>query len=85
MTKTVRVPDEYHEWLKSHKREDETMGETIRRLTHAPPPAEAVLTDEEADGMREAIARRREAGRGRRARIAERMGEIEFDDSGETG
>lgn len=29
MGKTVRVPDEYHEWLKTHKREEGTMSEAL--------------------------------------------------------
>lgn len=79
MVKTVRVPDEYHEWLKNHKREGETMGEALRRLTHAPPPAEPVLTETEADGMREAVERLREADRERLSRVADRLdaGDIE--------
>ncbi|WP_129112662.1 hypothetical protein [Halegenticoccus tardaugens] len=79
MVKTIRVPDEYHSWVASHKREDETMAETLRRLTRAPPPVEPVLSPEEADDLREAIRRRRDASRGRRAAIAARLGEAEID------
>ena len=71
--KTVWIPDEYHAWLTTHKREGETMGDALRRLTHAPPLAEPVLTETEANGMREAIAHRREADRERLSRVTERF------------
>jgi predicted CopG family antitoxin len=78
MVKTIRVPDEYHEWLSAHKREDETMGEALRRLTHGPPPAEAVLSEAQADEMREAVERVREGDRDRLKRVADRLDDADL-------
>ncbi|MDS0296142.1 antitoxin VapB family protein [Halogeometricum luteum] len=62
MTKTIRVSDEYHRYLKSHNREGETMEETLRRLTRGPDPSDLAgfLTDDEARRAKEAVKRRRE-------------------------
>lgn len=56
MTKMIRVPDEYHAWVKAHKRDDETMFETLRRLTREPTPSEltGILSSEEVERAREA-------------------------------
>lgn len=75
MVKTIRVSEDYHTWLSSHKRPDETMGETLRRLTHAPPPAEPVITDEQAEEMQEAIDSLRERDRNRLSQTAETLEE----------
>jgi hypothetical protein len=40
MVKTIRVSEEYHEWLAAHKAEDETMEEALRRMTRGPPPGD---------------------------------------------
>lgn len=57
MVKTIRVSEEYHEWLRAHKREDETMEETLRRMTRGPNPADVagLLTDEEAETAKAAV------------------------------
>lgn len=77
MAKTIRVSEEYHALLKAHKREGETMEETLRRLMRGPDPevlADIVATDEgEGEELREAIARKRARGRERRASIRERF------------
>lgn len=72
MTKTVRLSDEYHSWIKSHKREGETMEETIRRLTGGPNPEDVagILSPDEAESMKEAVKGRRDGDRKRRAREA---------------
>lgn len=79
MVKTIRVSEEYHRWLASHKGADETMGETLRRLTHTPPPAEPIITDEQATEMRDAIEKLRESDRNRLSRVAERFEESSID------
>jgi len=63
MVKTIRVSEEYHEWLSAHKQADETMEETLRRMTRGPNPGDVagLLTAEEADAAKEAV----EALRGR--------------------
>jgi len=57
MVKTIRVSEEYHEWLKAHKRDGETMEETLRRMTRSPHPSDVagLLTDEEAEAAKEAV------------------------------
>lgn len=77
MVKTIRVPDEYHEWLSTHKRKEETMAEALRRLTRGPPPAEAVLSETQADEMREAVERVREGDRDRLKRVSDRLDDAE--------
>ncbi|USZ68619.1 hypothetical protein NGM10_02490 [Halorussus salilacus] len=77
MTKTIRVSEDFHEVVKAHKRNDETMEETLRRLMGGPSPdalAEVVGRDDEtAAEMREAIERKRDSGRERRAELRERF------------
>ena len=74
MTKTIRVSDEYHSWVKAHNRDDETMEETLRRLTRGPHPGDVagLLTESEAEAAKDAVERLRtgDAGRLRRAREA---------------
>lgn len=79
MVKTIRVSEDYHQWLSSHKRPDETMGETLRRLTHTPPPAEPVISDDQAAEMQEAIETLRERDRNRLSRVAENLQEPDID------
>lgn len=57
MVKTIRVSEEYHEWLSAHKEDDETMEETLRRMTRGPHPSDVagLLTKEEAEDAKEAV------------------------------
>jgi hypothetical protein len=57
MVKTIRVSEEYHEWLSAHKRADETMEETLRRMTRGPNPDDVagLLTTEEANRAKAAV------------------------------
>lgn len=55
------------------------MGETVRRLTHAPPPAEPVITDEQAAEMEAAIDKLREGDRERLSRVAETFAETDIE------
>ena len=57
MVKTIRVSEEYYAWLRAHKRDDETMEETLRRLIRGPNPEDVagLLTSEEADEAKEAV------------------------------
>lgn len=76
MAKTIRVSEEFHELLKAHNREGETMEETLRRVMGGPDPsvlADVIGTDEEvAAEVRTAIRKRRERGRDRRTTLRER-------------
>lgn len=78
MSKTIRVSGAFHEFVRAHNREGETMEETLRRLTRGPDPeilAEVVSGGDEqaAARMRDAIERKREDGRERRERLRERF------------
>lgn len=73
MVKTIRVSDDYHEWIKSHKEGDETMEETLRRLTRGPNPSDVagLLSPEEAEELKEAVKGLREGDRRRLDRARE--------------
>jgi len=78
MGETIRVSEEFHEHVRAHNRDGETMEETLRRLTRGPDPE--ILADIVAGGdertaaeMRDAIERKREAGRERRETLRERF------------
>lgn len=53
MSKSVRISEEFHEYITSHKRGDETMEETLRRLIGGPHPEEVagILSSETANAM----------------------------------
>ncbi|MFC5973860.1 antitoxin VapB family protein [Halomarina salina] len=63
MSKSIRVSEEYHAFLKAHKREGETMEETLRRLTGGPDPelVAGILSDDMADEIENRLARKRES------------------------
>lgn len=67
MVKTIRVSEEYHEWLSAHKKSDETMEETLRRMTRGPHPSDVagLLTKGEAEEAKEAVKRLRGGDRDR--------------------
>jgi hypothetical protein len=62
MSKSVRISEEFHEFVKAHKREDETMEETLRRLIGGPHPENVagILSSETAENMRERLEKKRE-------------------------
>ncbi|WP_435063706.1 hypothetical protein [Halobaculum sp. EA56] len=67
MVKTIRVSEEYHEWLSAHKKDDETMEETLRRMTRGPHPSDVagLLTEDEAEEAKDAVSRLRGGDRDR--------------------
>lgn len=75
MAKTVKISDAYHSWIKAHNREDETMEETIRRLTGGPHPEDVagLLSAEEAEAMKEAVDRIPGSDRRRKERASDRF------------
>lgn len=74
MSKTIRVSDEFHRYVKAHNRNAETMEETLRRLSRGPDPTfvAGFLTDEEAETAKAAVEelRDRDTDRFRAAREA---------------
>jgi predicted CopG family antitoxin len=67
MVKTIRVSEEYHEWLRGHKRDGETMEETLRRMTRGPHPSDVagLLSKPEAEEAKAAVQRLRDGDRER--------------------
>ncbi|OYR49678.1 hypothetical protein DJ73_17385 [Halorubrum sp. Ea1] len=67
MVKTIRVSEEYHEWLTAHNKGDETMEETLRRMTRGPHPGDVagLLTEGEAEAAKEAVQKLRGRDRDR--------------------
>lgn len=61
MSKSVRISEEFHEFIKSHNREDETMEETLRRLIGGPHPeaVAGIISSDTADAMRERLEAKR--------------------------
>lgn len=78
MSKIIRISEGFYEVIEAHRRDDETMEETLRRLVGGPSPdvlAEIVEggDEEAAEEMRRAIEAKREQGRERRAELRERF------------
>ncbi|ERH06949.1 MAG: hypothetical protein J07HN4v3_02575 [Halonotius sp. J07HN4] len=67
MVKTIRVSEAYHEWLRGHKRADETMEETLRRMTRGPDPSDVagLLSETEGEEAKAAVQRLRDGDRDR--------------------
>ncbi len=55
MSKSVRISEEFHEFVYAHKRDDETMEETLRRLIGGPNPEDVagILSSDTAAIMRD--------------------------------
>jgi hypothetical protein len=67
MVKTIRVSEEYHAWLRGHKDDNETMEETLRRMTRGPNPDDVagLLSSQEAEKATAAAERLRGRDRDR--------------------
>jgi predicted CopG family antitoxin len=61
MSKSIRLSEDAYERLAAHKREDETFSDVVLRLAGERSLMElaGILTDDEADAMREAVEERR--------------------------
>jgi predicted CopG family antitoxin len=57
-TKHVRLDEDVYEHIRARKRDDETFSEAVERLVGGPSLLDlaGILSDEQADGFREAIA-----------------------------
>jgi len=75
MSKSVRISEEFHEFVKAHKREDETMEETLRRLIGGPHPEDVagILSSETAALMREHLEEKRESDIEEKRELRERF------------
>ncbi|MEF8820617.1 MAG: hypothetical protein V5A82_13660 [Haloferacaceae archaeon] len=65
MVKTIRVSEEYHEWLSAHKESGETMEEALRRMTRGPHPDDVAGLLSEAEAAEAKVAVEDLRGRGR--------------------
>lgn len=63
MSKSVRISEEFHEFIAAHNDEGETMEETLRRLVGGPHPEDVagILSPETAERMRKRIEEKRTA------------------------
>jgi hypothetical protein len=75
MSKSVRISEEFHEFVKAHKREDETMEETLRRLIGGPGPEDVagILSSETAVRMRDRLEEKRETDAEEKRELRERF------------
>lgn len=62
MSKSIRLSEDAYERLAAHKREDETFSDVVLRLAGERSLLEVagILTDEDADALRDAVDERRE-------------------------
>lgn len=77
MSKSIRLSEEAYERLAAHKREDETFSDVVLRLAGERSLLDlaGILSDEEADAVRDAVAERRERRREDLEAVADRMRE----------
>ena len=75
MSKSVRISEEFHEFVTAHKRVDETMEETLRRLIGGPHPEDVagIVSSETATEMRERLETKRETDAEGKQEIRERF------------
>lgn len=62
VSKSVRLPEDFHEYIEAHKRADETMEDTLRRLIGGPYPEEV---GEFSRPRRRTLSRKVSNGKGR--------------------
>jgi len=75
VSKSIRLSEEAYERLAAHKRDDETFSDVVLRLAGERSLLDlaGILSDEEADAVRDAVAERRER---RRSGLEERAEEL---------
>lgn len=75
MSKSVRISEEFHEFVTAHKREDETMEETLRRLIGGPNPEKVsgILSSDTAERMRERLEEKDETDAEEKGSLRERF------------
>jgi predicted CopG family antitoxin len=76
MSKSIRLSEEAYEHLDAHKREDETFSDVVLRLAGERSLLDlaGILSDEEADALRDAVDERRERRDEELEEVADRMG-----------
>jgi predicted CopG family antitoxin len=76
MSKSIRLSEAAYDRLAAHKREDETFSDVVLRLAGERSLLDlaGILSDEEADALREAVDNRRERRNADLEETADRMG-----------
>ena len=74
-TKSIQVSEAFHSYVEAHKKEGETLGETLVRLTGGPRPeiVAGLVSEETADAMEEAIETRSQNQTTSREQIVEQF------------
>ncbi|AGB16822.1 hypothetical protein Halru_2236 [Halovivax ruber XH-70] len=75
MSKSMRISEEFHEYIASHKRDDETMEDTLRRLIGGPHPEEVagILSSDTAATMRSRLDTKHEVDADEKRELRERF------------
>lgn len=75
MSKSMRISEDFHEYITAHNRDDETMEETLRRLIGGLDPRNVarILSEETANDIEEQIERKRGRANESKAKIRERF------------
>ncbi len=75
MSKSVRISEEFHEFVETHNRDNETMEDTLRRLVGGPHPeaVAGIVSSETAAEMRDRLESSREADVAGKAELRERF------------
>ena len=75
VSKPVRISEEFHEFVKAHKRENETIEETLRRLIGGPHPEDVagILSSETATAMRDRLEDKRKTDAEAKHKLRERF------------
>jgi len=75
MSKSIRLSEDAYERLAAHKREDETFSDVVLRLAGERSLLElaGILSDDEANAMREALEERRTRRRDDLENVADEM------------
>jgi hypothetical protein len=76
MSKSVRISEEFHEFIMAHNEDDETMEETLRRLIGGPHPEDVagILSSETAETIRRRLDAKGETDAAGKEEIRERFG-----------
>ena len=76
-TKSIQVSETFHAYVKAHKKEGETMGEALVRLTGGPEPeaVASLVSEETAEAMEEAIDERARSKTTSRKHVVGQFGE----------
>ncbi|ELZ08312.1 hypothetical protein C479_13273 [Halovivax asiaticus JCM 14624] len=71
----MRISEEFHEYIASHKRDDETMEDTLRRLIGGPHPEDVagILSSDTAATMRSRLDAKHEADADEKRTLRERF------------